>query len=201
MSHKRIRVFVLILFPLLIGCNKKSTGIEEPNYPKYHNFQSFYDFKSTLTTLSNIKDETIRLKGIQELWDSLKTKHLIPFTFGDSVAFLFSGTANTIYWAGDFNGWEPNESFKGNIIGLGTIWILEKKYPSDARLDYKIIKDGNWILDPDNEYKQLSGFGYNSELRMPNWIYPQETIITAEINRGQLSNNFLIHSYHHYFFY
>ncbi len=194
MSHKRISVFVLFLLPLLIGCNKNSTGVEETNYPKYHNFHSFQDFKITLANLSNIKDETIRNKGLQELWDSLKTKHLIPFTFGDSVAFLYSGTANTVYWAGDFNGWNPNESYRGNKVGLGPVWLLEETFPSDARLDYKIVKDGSWILDPANDYKQLSGFGYNSELRMPNWIYPQETIITAGVNRGQLSDNILIHS-------
>ena len=46
-----------------------------------------------------------------------------------------------------------------------------------------------WILDPANPYIQYSGFGPNSELRMPEWVYPFETISHKEIPHGTLSEN------------
>jgi len=87
---------------------------------------------------------------------------------GDSVAFLYRGEAKTVSWAGDFNGWHPAQpGYAGTRSGLANIWIAVQKFPPDARIDYKIVVDDKWILDPDNPSIQWSGMGPNSELRMP----------------------------------
>lgn len=112
----------------------------------------------------------------------------------DSVAFLYQGTSSSVMWVGDFNGWSTSAGYSGTKIDNTDVWMAEKVFPSDARLDYKIIVDGNWLLDPRNSFIQYSGFGPNSELRMPEWEYPMETILGEGVVRGQLSENFTIQS-------
>ncbi|MHC1705874.1 MAG: alpha/beta hydrolase-fold protein [Tenuifilaceae bacterium] len=186
-------IFLSILI-LFTGCAKEDQDSIIPDNMKYHEFESFSDFKNTLENLSEISDDTERQVKLQSFWDSLKSNHQVPFIFNDSVAFLYQGNASSVFWAGDFNGWSSSPTYQGTKVGLSNIWMLEKKFPTDARLDYKIIANGSWILDLANSYTQLSGFGNNSELRMPDWIFPQETILAAGVTRGTLSNNLLIHS-------
>ena len=57
-----------------------------------------------------------------------------------------------------------------------------------------VLNNSSWILDPRNSFRQVSGFGTNSELRMPEWEYPEETIARDDVMKGTLSNNFLISS-------
>jgi enterochelin esterase-like enzyme len=181
-------LFVIVLFGF---CSSETD--EKPQYNIDFTFDSFADFKSELTKIAAIKSEEDRELSLTELWDTLKSRNQIPFVFGDSVAFLYKGDANTVSWAGDFNGWNPGASgYQGTKVGLSNVWIAEQKFPGDARLDYKIVVNSNWILDPANSYTQMSGFGPNSELRMPDWVYPQETILPAGATRGTLSNNFTI---------
>jgi len=166
---------------------------DKPQFKIDCTFESFADFKSELTRIAAIKSEDDRELFLTELWDTLKNRNQIPFIFGDSIAFLYKGEANSVSWAGDFNGWDPTmDGYQGSKVGLSNIWIAEQKFPSDARLDYKIVVNNNWILDPANSFTQMSGFGPNSELRMPGWIYPQETILQAGATRGTLSDNITI---------
>lgn len=160
-----------------------------------YSFKSFSEFKTTLDSVCNISDEVKRSITITQLWDTLKTHKNIPFAMGDSVAFLYRSNTSSVKWAGDFNSWNSNASgWEGNKVGLtNDVWLLIKRFPSNARLDYKIITGGsNWITDPSNPNQQYSGVGtYNSELRMPDWEYPSETIQRSEITKGNFSNNFL----------
>jgi enterochelin esterase family protein len=108
---------------------------------------------------------------------------------------MYKGNADKVQWAGDFNEWNPETTgYSGTDLGNG-LWLLKQSYPKDARLDYKIVLNGsNWIMDPANSYIQYSGFGPNSELRMPDWIYPQETKLAEGVTRGSLSSNIVIES-------
>ena len=153
-------------------------------------FKSFKQFKSALDSLANIPDSSGREIALNAFWDSLKFRQQIPFVFGDSVALLYRGAAGSVLWHGDFDGWnrEANK-FTGTRVGLSHVWRCVASFPKDARLDYKVVVDGNWILDPDNPLQQWSGWGPNSELRMPDWQYPRETIVSPEIAKGTLSEN------------
>lgn len=197
-NGKLSSVIIALTFSLVtLGCQKDDNSSNEPliDSYSYKEFTSFADFKQTIVAIASITDELERTEKISSFWDSLKVNKQIPFVFEDSVAFLYKGTASTVKWAGDFNGWNPNfEGYSGSRIGESSVWMLEKKYPLDARLDYKIVKDGSWILDPANTYRQSSGFGPNSELRMPQWVFPEETILAEGVNRGTLSDNILIQS-------
>lgn len=161
-----------------------------PEVVGYHAFDSYYDFKKTLTKTAALVDPELQQEKVTALWDSLVSNQQIPFVFGDSVALLYKGTAGTVNWAGDFNGWSP--TYTGQRIGESDIWMVEKVYPANARLDYKIVVDGSWKLDPYNSFIQYSGFGPNSELRMPEWNFPLETKLDPTTPRGVLSENQLI---------
>ena len=158
-------------------------------------FNSYSHFRSTLERIALPTTGHTNPLLISAFWDSLKNRHQIPYVFGDSVAFLYYGKASSVSWAGDFDGWDPSMAgFQGNQLGTSPIWIMEQVFPEDARLDYKIVVDGEWILDPDNPNIQYSGWGPNSELRMPGWMYPEETVLAEGISRGTLSENMIIMS-------
>lgn len=190
-------IITLAFVTIAIGCQKDDDYPDDNQVDTYvyKEFSSFADFMKTLDTIAAITNENLRQEMMNSFWDSLKLNKQIPFVFNDSVAFLYRGTATSVKWAGDFNRWNPNYgNFTGVKVGKSDVWIVVKTFPLDARLDYKIVKDGSWILDPANTYRQYSGFGPNSELRMPQWVFPEETILIEGANRGTLSDNFLIES-------
>ncbi|HMM12078.1 MAG TPA: alpha/beta hydrolase-fold protein [Bacteroidales bacterium] len=176
------------------GCTKTS-DTPDPD-PDYIRFATVSALQQKLGSLAAITDSTIRQQRINTLWDSLKANAEIPFRRNDTVLFLFKSTGiNSLQWVGDFNGWNANSSgWAGERLAGTHIWWLLKTFPPDARLDYKIVANGNWILDTDNPYVQYSGFGPNSELRMPQWVFPEETRLQNGTLRGTLSEAKLITS-------
>lgn len=185
------RILCIILLVLISGCKKKI--IEPAKQLNYKKFDSISELKETLFQIGEIKDSAKRSDIMNTMWDSLRANKQIPFVISDSVAFLYRGNFTSLKWAGDFNNWSIRSSqFEGTRIGNSDVWILEKAFPKDARLDYKIVYDGNWILDPSNPFIQYSGFGPNSELRMPQWDFPEETLPIHGITKGTLGPNITI---------
>ena len=143
-------------------------------------------------TIRSLKDTTSYLR--------LKAEKKIPFVYEDSVAFLFEGKATSVAWMGDFNGWGYDKTFvnHGKKIPNTYIWVLKAKFPKNARLDYKILIDGNnWIIDPENQHHQWSGVGGgspNSELRMPDWKEDAEQQVNNKIAHGTVKNDILFNS-------
>jgi enterochelin esterase family protein len=154
--------------------------------------------------LVSAQDYSVFTTSINSLKDSLqfevfKKKNTIPFIIEDSVAFIFYGKATSVAWMGDFNGWGYDKTFisKGVNIKGTSIWILKARFPKNARLDYKILVDGNnWILDPSNPHQQWSGVGggsANSELRMPDWNESDEQQV-KQVEHGTIKSDILINS-------
>ena len=191
-SPKLIFLVLIIFLVSGISCSNETVPpVEE--IPDYKEFTSYNDFKETLLAIANISDDAKRTEHIDIFWDSLVANHQVPFVFGDSVAFLYKNAESSPFWAGDFNGWNSSV-WQGQPVGFSDIKMYEAVFPSDARLDYKIVNKGRWLLDPANEYRQYGGFGANSELRMPDWIYPEETIAKENVLKGNLSDNYYIQS-------
>lgn len=177
-------LFVLTFF-VLLSCsnNEKSLGVT--------------DLESQLKSLSDIQDDAVRLQKTNALWDTLVSKELIPFTQDSVVLFLYRGEAESVEWNGDFTSWGNNDGFRneGKKIAGTDIWVLKQSFPSDARLDYKVtINESDWILDPNNPHQQWSGFGPNSELRMPDWKPELMTERIPEAPKGLLSDDIIINS-------
>lgn len=135
----------------------------------------------------------------EKAWGELVREKRIPFIIHDSIAFLYRGEAQTVKWSGDFNGWGSDTTFNNNGARIaGTdIWILKTTFPPDARLDYKIIVDGEWLLDPENPFQQFSGVGGgspNSEIRMPAWKEDPITQPSSLVPQGSLRNDIVFNS-------
>jgi enterochelin esterase family protein len=157
--------------------------------------QDYTEFTQAVRELS-----TGTAEDIAERWEKLADGGKIPLAVRDSVAFLYRGEAKSVMWMGDFNGWGYDKTFrnKGTRIAGTDIWILKASFPSDARLDYKIvINESNWILDPVNPYQQWSGVGGgspNSELRMPAWKPEPTGLPVSGVLPGRVRKDILIDS-------
>ncbi len=132
-----------------------------------------------------ITDAAEREAAVAALWGALDDADRIPYTHADTALFLYRGAASTVAVAGDLTGWNPNLAL--SRVGLSSVWLRQTTLPEAARVDYKLVLNGSsWILDPANPHQQASGFGPNSELRMPAWVFPQETVYRPEIAHGQM---------------
>ncbi len=138
-----------------------------------------------------------RSEAVNHLWTDLESRHQIPFRLGEKAAFLYRGNADSVFFHGDFDGWggDKKMSSKAVKVGKSDVWILKSHFPAKARIDYKIfINNKEAILDPANKYIQWSGYGPNSELRMPGWTFPEITLKRNHITKGILSKSFSIES-------
>ncbi len=180
----RLRVLLVLAACLLLGLPSTARAqAADPGARREALFASYAAFKDALETASG------DAAALDAFWQRLLDAHQVPFAHGDSVAFLYRGEAGRVVWNGDFNGWGGDTTFANAGARLdGTdLWILETAFPPDARLDYKIVLDDDaWILDPANPWQQWSGFGPNSELRMPAYVYPHETLPRPGLPRGTL---------------
>jgi enterochelin esterase family protein len=180
-------LFILVLASL-IACNNDDQPYEA---------SPVSEFEHELYSLATLEDSPDKEARIDAFWDSLKVNGHIPYRHDETVIFLYRGEADSVSWNGDFNSWSNDKSFRntGTQIENTNIWYLKQIFPSDARLDYKITINGSeWILDPNNPHQQWSGFGPNSELRMPDWK-PEPLVNRDEtIPSGNFSSEKLISS-------
>ncbi len=179
---------LLILAAVLISCSSNKNELTSSKTDQLINrFQE----------IASVSDESLRTTRIDAIWDSLTINKLIPLTEDSTALFLYRGEAESVSWNGDFNSWSGDNRVDiqgSNIVGTD-IWFLKMNFPPDSRLDYKItIDDENWILDPANPYQQWSGFGPNSELRMPDWKEEPLTKLIEGVEKGSLSAYKLIQS-------
>lgn len=156
--------------------------------------QDYSSFSKTIQAFYSSPTDADRI------WNALVSAGKIPLTVEDSVAFLYRGDATSVVWMGDFNGWGYDKNFqnKGKKIPGTNLWILKASFPSDARLDYKIVvNESEWLLDPANVNQQWSGVGGgspNSELRMPRWQADPITRPMPAILHGRIVKDILINS-------
>jgi enterochelin esterase-like enzyme len=116
----------------------------------------------------------------------------LPYTDHDTVCyFIYKGGATTVSVAGDPTGWKPGKINMQKITGTD-LWYATWFTYKDTRIDYKIVVDtSQWILDPGNPYTVKSGFGVNSELRMPGYIPPRETFYDPAVPHGTVIDTML----------
>jgi hypothetical protein len=155
---------------------------------------------SALKSLTQIEESTARTLETETVWEQLVKENLIPLAQEDSVMFLYKGSAQSVSWMGDFNGWGYDKNFKtaGTNFKNTDIWYFKTSFPKDSRFDYKILVNGtDWIIDPYNPNQQWSGVGGgspNSELRMPGWKTDPSTIASSSIPAGRLLTDILFNS-------
>lgn len=90
-----------------------------------------------------------------------------PLYSPSTATFFWIGEASGVSIVGDWSYWHEAQPLS-RIEGT-SVWYAIVDFPSDALLQYKIIADGQWILDELNPRRQQEGFGINSELCMPGY--------------------------------
>ncbi|MEM6750120.1 MAG: alpha/beta hydrolase-fold protein [Planctomycetota bacterium] len=156
---------------------------DDPLYP------SFDAFLAEIDRIEAIGDAGERTAALNTFWTGLTAAGQAPYAQDGRVAMLYRGAANSIGFAGDANGWNPS-AWPANPVPGTDLWVRLANLPNDARVDYKVVRNGGqWILDPSNPHQQWSGFGPNSELRMPDYVFPEETVRAPGVVRGALSGN------------
>ncbi|MFZ1730607.1 MAG: alpha/beta hydrolase-fold protein [Bacteroidota bacterium] len=109
-----------------------------------------------------------------------------PYSENDStVWFFYQGSAFEASVAGDMNSWSETQS-PLQRLSTTNLWYRGASFAPDSRIDYKLVVDGNWMLDPRNPYSISGGSGPSSELRMPDYIQPDEILRHAGIPTGTL---------------
>ena len=159
-------------------------------------FRSVPALLDSLEAASALADASARDAALDAIWSNLRVADRIPFTAGDSALFLWRGSASGVSVAGDHTGWSPSAT-PLRRLGLGDVWARADRFPEAARLDYKLVVGGSWILDPNNPHQQWSGFGPNSELRMPTWVFPEETVRGDGVPAGTMGPQVTLTSTHY----
>ncbi len=116
------------------------------------------------------------------------TTNGFPYIEYSTAYFLYiNGSNPTVAVAGDFTGWDPSGQQFTHLSGTN-LFYRGYQFELDARLDYKYVVNGSWILDPLNPNTCSGGFGPNSELSMSNYMQPPE-IQSYTIPHGNISQS------------
>ncbi len=143
----------------------------------------FDRFLSRVDTLTDPERRDL----VEELLTTIEEspKLSVPYTEDTTVVLLYTGDARHVRVAGDWNGWDPVDTL-ARVKGTD-LFYRELHFPANARLDYKFVVDGVWILDPRNPRRIMGGFGPNSELAMPKYVQPATiTPYPKQKERGQV---------------
>jgi hypothetical protein len=108
-------------------------------------------------------------------------------TNNDPVKYTFtyrSATANKVSIAGNFNNWSAEANpltDNGNGVWKGEIELQPNYY------QYKIVVDGNWMCDPQNDWKiNDGGDNFNSIVKIGNPVTPQRKISDRPFPKNEL---------------
>lgn len=108
-------------------------------------------------------------------------KNISPVIDGNKATFLYWGKPkHKVDLVSELSFWAANRNTLFQKVKNEDLYHLTIDLPDDARLEYKIVVDGNWILDPLNPLKCDNGIGsHNSYLVMDkfvkvNEIFPKE---------------------------
>jgi glucoamylase len=121
----------------------------------------FFDWRAHQSVLKQ-NDLAKGLNRSTVIWNCKNGKSL--------VLFVYRGNAKDVTVAGDFTGWKPSKQAFENFSDDGTIKVYSLELAPNARVEYKFVVDGQWILDSSNPNKVDNGVGgENSVLTMPGY--------------------------------
>lgn len=143
----------------------------------------YHRLKELLLGNENLSTEK-RVAAIEGELENILKEGDFPLINGNSALFLYKGPAKNVKLAGDMSGWSRNVTFN-NLEGTD-IFYLEADYEMDARLDYQIIVDGIWGLDPLNKKRTISNYKMVSYLEMPEYIDYTALLNNGDYEEGQL---------------
>ncbi|MGA9408537.1 MAG: alpha/beta hydrolase-fold protein [Bacteroidota bacterium] len=133
-------------------------------------------------------EDTSRRAAIADSFMTARRPKGFPIAEDSMAFFIYRGKVDSIITVtGDYTQWSANGDPMTNISATN-LYYVGKKFEPDARIDYKFIKDGNWMLDTLNPHIIKGGFGQNSELAMPSYVQPVEIQYNPAIPHGTISS-------------
>lgn len=123
--------------------------------------------EETLYHLFEERTSSVRAQQAEQLWQSVLAAKANPITVGNRALFLHWNDAQSVQLVGDWTFWQPSAPMH-TVTGT-KLHYLVLEFPEDARLQYKLVADGAWILDPANARIVEEGFGCNNEFWMPRY--------------------------------
>ena len=140
-------------------------------------------------------EDPSKRSAVVDSFMAAQTSKGFPVTIDSMAYFVFRGKVDSsIAVTGDHTQWSPTGDSMMNVSATD-LYYFGRKFEPDARIDYKFIKDGNWILDPLNSHAVNGGFGQNSELAMPSYLQPATIGYNPAIPHGSLSTFTFTSSY------
>jgi glucoamylase len=133
-----------------------------------------------------------KAKADEELYpptlvEQIKNAKTSPLVEGEEVTFIYRGPAKQVEVVGDFTGWSPAGLALRELHGARAR-VIRLKFPKASRLEYKLIADGEWILDPLNPNRNDNGLdGENSNLTGPDYR-PTPFAAARDDLRGRLES-------------
>lgn len=92
-----------------------------------------------------------------------------PIIEGNRAVFFYRGTARRVEVVGDFTGWNMRGLLMENLAGTDIKYYV-RDFAASARAEYKLIADGEWMLDQLNPDRVDNGLGgHNSFFAMPEY--------------------------------
>jgi enterochelin esterase family protein len=139
-------------------------------------------FEAKFITLVREKNLKKRAQLAESFWNELISTTSTPLVVGNRAYFLYFGDAQTVGLAGDWSRWRPAAEL--TRVPKTKLFFKMLEFPETARLQYKLIIDGNWGMDVHNSHYSEEGFGINSEFLMPqyvdeSWLSPSPELLKA----------------------
>ncbi|HYF02746.1 MAG TPA: alpha/beta hydrolase-fold protein [Patescibacteria group bacterium] len=140
------------------------------------------DLEAQFISIIREKVAKKRVAKAEVFWHQLISTRSTPLIVSNRVYFLHYGEAERVEVAGDWSRWRPS----GDLVRIPKTQLFFKmmEFPHIARLQYKLIVDGNWGMDTHNSQYSEEGFGLNSEFIMPgccneSWVTMPEHVLKA----------------------
>ena len=193
MNHRRLLKYsvrigggMLLVLVVFLACQQNFEGIHAPReHPsELSGFEALLDQIHAATG-------TARKMALVDSFFATRGNTDFPVIEDSICYFVYRGNKRGSV-AGDFNGWKPGvDSFVH--VDSTDLFYVKKVFPRDARLDYKFVIGNQWLLDPLNPRIIYGGYGPNSELAMPAYVFPREIEYRPEIPHGK-QEMFSLHS-------
>jgi glucan 1,4-alpha-glucosidase len=117
-----------------------------------------------------------------ELASRLRGASRSPVIEATRAVFFYRGPARSVEVVGDFTNWNSRALRMRELPGTGIKYYI-RPFKGTARVEYKFIADGEWMLDPLNpDRNDNGGGGQNSFFAMPD--YRGAAILGDEGSRG-----------------
>lgn len=140
--------------------------------------QTFSQFVQKLETISLVQ----RNAAVQRFFQIHQNTPIIE---QDSLLhFVFYGKAGSVSVNGNLQHWNAPDELRKIECGDSSLFYRTFSVPPNARLDYQLVIDGTYRLDPRNPNLTPSGYGLHSEIRMPKFISSPYLVSRDSIPRG-----------------